>query len=588
MTEINRARQAANRVGEVTYAKDFGAIGDDSTNDTVAIQAALDALVDNGVLDLGIGNTYLVYSPVADFDTDWNGVQDVPLKSTHPALHLPTGIDNITIRGVGSTLKLVSQNGATEISYILGNIETNTLTGLNLEGIIFDMDKRTVANEAAEDVRALLLVSIDDIRINNCTFYGDSGQNGGYAADLWNCNQINIGNSLVHYVSGGFAFIYCSNIVISGVTFYDFNEAIDLDKNVETVSITGCTFTNPQESGQAIDINASRGVSITGNTFNSLGTSTIDINGKKQEAAWSDHIAETGTEVWSTPGNISISGNAFTDCAKLATSTFFSIGNNWTGDTDRSTSPGYTSPSPYNVAFVGNVCKGVGGTNIQECEGFNISDNIFTDVVSPTASTGWWAIKITSESDWSSWSGNAENYSLTKGIVSNNIFSNLNGGGIRARYVNQLEISGNTFEDCALTETLEGDQTVIRLGDIAAAAATEEYPLMVASSNMTIFDVLLVVSTDVTANDTDYADFTIRNRDSVGANPATIITANTTITTGIDMFDHAPVRMNTLITDTDSDVTKLTVGQPISININQVGAGQDLDNLIVIIRHMES
>ena len=63
MTEISRAAQVARLGGDVVSVKDFGAVGDGVTDDTAAIQAAIDSL---SIGDVG-GTVYL---PIGDYSVD--------------------------------------------------------------------------------------------------------------------------------------------------------------------------------------------------------------------------------------------------------------------------------------------------------------------------------------------------------------------------------------------------------------------------------------------------------------------------------------------------------------------------------------
>lgn len=146
------ARTAQDKGREVVSVKDFGAVGDGVTDDTAAIQAAIDRLPANGgVITFPDAALYLVSS------LNVNGKQ-------------------ITLDGGGSTIICSdATNGAiykTDHGYRL------TVTGLNFSG----------NGKAINHNSAPATTSYDELNIENCSFTMGSGIYGVYSIGTRNAN----------------------------------------------------------------------------------------------------------------------------------------------------------------------------------------------------------------------------------------------------------------------------------------------------------------------------------------------------------------------------------------------------------------
>ena len=210
--------------GSALNVRDYGAVGDGSTNDTAAIQAALDALSSGQTLYFPDG-TYVVHAPSTATELDYNNYADG--LNNHIALELKSNISSVNLRGENATLKLVSTNLAGDLSWIMGNKSTTTVANLKIEGLTFDVDK--TGNVSAEDARGLLVIGCSNLKVTNCKFYSSSAK-GGYSMSTYNCDGVDITNNLFTNISGGYQSIYTNNTNITGNSFRGFNEAIDFDK----------------------------------------------------------------------------------------------------------------------------------------------------------------------------------------------------------------------------------------------------------------------------------------------------------------------------------------------------------------------
>jgi len=635
--------------GSALNVRDYGAVGDGSTNDTVAIQAALDALSSGQTLYFPDG-TYVVHAPSTATELDYNNYADG--LNNHIALELKSNISNVNLRGENATLKLVSTNLAGDLSWIMGNKSTTTVANLKIEGLTFDVDK--TGNVSAEDARGLLVIGCSNLKVTNCKFYSSSAK-GGYSMSTYNCDGVDITNNLFTNISGGYQSIYTNNTNITGNSFRGFNEAIDFDKACIGAVVSGNIFYGGSTAtGQAVDINGSYQIAVTGNKVRNTGTGTISINGKLNSDTFANH--KTGaSKVWWTPQNITISGNAFRECANSATIAFLTCGNNWVSDSDRS-GAGSTGASPFGIVFSANDCRNVGQISLSEGEGIVIDGNSFTGMTTPTGASNRWAILAYTQNDWTTYP-DAQTYSRMFITVTNNSFQNSTGGVFSAEYADSVKFDGNyinntstsnncaavrfenldkrgtqgsassnTIDDCYdglrlqtttnangskikvkgnritnasnnsfdlsgvssfIDEVVEAEQASVFVGTVTAASMNVEKSLLHAATDCYAYQILCSTNTDVTQSDTDYVTFNFRKRTQDGATDSAIVSPNTKVTGGIDINDFAVTDLTGLITDADAKLVRVDEGQSITCLFSKTGTGQDLDELLMTIRYIE-
>jgi hypothetical protein len=126
---------------------DFGAVGDNSTNDAAAIQTAVNALpASGGTLEFLSGKTYVIETPI-NF----------------------TGKSDFTVTGFGATIRC----GATRItSYLNLDGATNaTIIGLTFDGRVANMPTYTSGDfPAFYNVGVYSNTGVNGLRVQNCTF----------------------------------------------------------------------------------------------------------------------------------------------------------------------------------------------------------------------------------------------------------------------------------------------------------------------------------------------------------------------------------------------------------------------------------
>ena len=156
-TGSTTARTHAERWGEVANVKDFGAKGDGVTLDTVAIQAAIDSLINGGELHFPAG-TYIV-----------GGVAGTPA--------LTVSVDGVRLRGASRGSSKI-QLGSGEDCHVL---DVSGTTDLTIEGLWIDGDytNQTLSVHGIRSTSSTDL-TIRDVKVSNCRHYGIGMQTGSH------------------------------------------------------------------------------------------------------------------------------------------------------------------------------------------------------------------------------------------------------------------------------------------------------------------------------------------------------------------------------------------------------------------------
>jgi hypothetical protein len=182
-------RTVANRLDETLSVKNFGAVGDGVTDDTAAINAAIDAAL------AGSGNLYFpagVYAMSASLDPTLNTSQ-IPLKTMTRSLN---------VLGDQATIKCTR---STEIVYMMYFFCAGF--DFSISGITFDQNQKAwVGLRVEQSVTA----GTNTVTINNCTFensYKTTTTLGGPSGTNWASN-----GGL--FVSGGFNKVAITNCTV--------------------------------------------------------------------------------------------------------------------------------------------------------------------------------------------------------------------------------------------------------------------------------------------------------------------------------------------------------------------------------------
>jgi hypothetical protein len=211
--DISRTLQAT--LDDHVSVKAFGAVGDDSTADVVAIQRALDEL----------------YSETDQDDTRARRVLFFPAGTYRisAALTIPPyahlvgeGPDKTIIRNSGNNAVAVTEDDDGQVYGSIGGSSATTPTQIQIEGITF---KNTVAYGG---------VSIDNatkVYFNNCKFQGSYAAGG---ADAANSKGVTVRSTTA---------LPCSNIVFDQCQFTKFARLVDMSYDTTSVRFNNCDFT---------------------------------------------------------------------------------------------------------------------------------------------------------------------------------------------------------------------------------------------------------------------------------------------------------------------------------------------------------
>jgi len=242
--------------------KSFGAKGDNSTADVVAIQRALDEL----------------YSDTDQDDTRARRVLFFPagIYKINTSLKIPPhahlvgeGPDKTVIRNSGAGAVAVTMDDDGQVYGSIGNGGATTPTQIQIEGITF---KNTVAHPG---------VSIDNatkLYFNNCRFEGSYAQGG---TDSANSKGVTVRSTTA---------LPCSQIVFNQCQFTKFARLVDLSYDVTNVRFNNCDFSTSYYGaliGGTLD-GSTNGLTVGPRDVQFAGSSWNIIH---QQAVWSKNAS---------------------------------------------------------------------------------------------------------------------------------------------------------------------------------------------------------------------------------------------------------------------------------------------------------
>lgn len=295
------------KLAEWVSVKDFGAVGDGTTDDTAAIQLAFTQTPAGGAVFFPAG-TYLV-SPTS--------VSAYILSITNKSTFSICG------QGVSSVIKV--KNGAGNYKGIIGLANTTVeLTGFHADSLSFDHNRQNNVLASAADYEGKLRSTISNysstagynqIFITDCTirnadgvvsFYFPKGVSNGKHVKITNCTWLSGANANGVDFDQSFINSTCDSLIISGCHFEGASWALAPRTAIETHS-SSCVLTGNTISNFQIGANLT-GISQSGTNVNQIcANNTFDVS-REAILIWSQSLSPANATVGFK--NMIVTGNS--------------------------------------------------------------------------------------------------------------------------------------------------------------------------------------------------------------------------------------------------------------------------------------
>jgi hypothetical protein len=245
-TGSTTARSLATRFADVVNVKDYGAVGDGVTDDTTAIQTALDSgearvFIPEGTYN--IATTLDIPSNVQLIGSGYNTVLKSTSASAVRIIEL-TSKTNVTISNIRF------DQTRTDATNYKSSIQLFTCTSVKIE------DVWSISSASTPDHTGVFMVDCDDCVVDNLYFDGGADMNA-YAVNITGCKGCRILNSTAYRPNFGFVITgeevsergsrtneEAFGTIVSHCTVRTFNKcAFDINCATGT-TITGCTAEN--------------------------------------------------------------------------------------------------------------------------------------------------------------------------------------------------------------------------------------------------------------------------------------------------------------------------------------------------------
>ena len=280
-------RTLQQRLDDTVSVKAFGAFGDNSTDDTAAIQRALDELYSDTDQDDTRARRTLLFPA---------GIYKITTSMTIPPYaHLVgEGPDKTVIENSGANPVAVTEDDDGNVYGAIGLLGATTPTQIQISNITF---KNTHASGHGG-------VSIDNTTkayFHNCKFQGTYASNG---ADVSTSKGITVRSTNA---------LPCANIYFNHCQFTAFARLVDMSMDVTNVRFNDCDFNTAYYGaiiGDEWDSSTTNGMTIgprdvqfIGSSWSTIGQQAIYVKPQQTVEAPSRNIISNGNWYASTVGN---------------------------------------------------------------------------------------------------------------------------------------------------------------------------------------------------------------------------------------------------------------------------------------------
>ena len=248
--------------------KAFGAVGDDSTDDSAAIQRAIDELYSDSSDQDDTRARRILFFPAGVYRV--NGSITIP-----PYAHLVgEGPDKSVIRQAGSNVPvMVTEDDDGQVYGNIGDNSATTPTQIQLQGL-------TIKNMVAYG--GLSIDNATNVYVNNCKFLGTYASGG---ADASNSKGITVRSTTA---------LPSKNIVFDQCQFTKFARLVDLPGDVTNMRFTNCDFSISYYGailGETMDgstdgfTKGPRSIHFTGNSWETIYAQAIYVQNGSMDSA---------------------------------------------------------------------------------------------------------------------------------------------------------------------------------------------------------------------------------------------------------------------------------------------------------------
>lgn len=253
-------RTLQQRLDDTVSVKAFGAVGDNSTDDTAAIQRALDELYSDTDQDDTRARRTLLFPA---------GIYKITTSMTIPpyAHLMGEGPDKTVIENSGANPVAVTEDDDGQGYGSIGNSGATTPTQVQISNITFK-------NTHASGHGGLSLDNTTKAYFNNCKFQGIYASGG---ADVSTSKGVTVRSTTA---------LPCENITFSQCQFTGFARLVDLSYDVTNVRFNDCDFTTAYYGallGETMDGSTNgltigpRDIQFTGNSWSTIGQQAIYV-----------------------------------------------------------------------------------------------------------------------------------------------------------------------------------------------------------------------------------------------------------------------------------------------------------------------